>query len=476
MADLRVTSVTAEERTIPEAAVADFRSGLRGELLLPGDSSYEEARRVHNGLIDRRPALILRCTGAADVMDAVNFARTNGILVAVRGGGHNVAGSGVCDGGILIDLSAMRGVHVDPRARTARAQGGATFGDVIREAQALGLAIPGGGASTTGVGGATLGGGMGLLQRKYGLCCDSLKSATVVTADGRFLTASQEENADLFWGLRGGGGNFGVVTSLEYRLHPVGPTVMLASPMYPADRAGEVLRAWRDFAATAPDEITSVALINNVPDLSALPTEVRGKPAVTIAACYSGPPEEGERAVQPLRELGTPLADFTAPVPYMVTVTGADPAFPKGDLYYWKSLYLDGLTDEVIDILVSRGVDRPSVRSQVELWHMGGAIARVGGHDMAFGWRDVAFMLNVASVWDRPQDSERNIKWTRDLWGEMGRFSRGGLYVNFPGFGEEGEELVRSAYGVNYQRLVEVKRKYDPTNLFSVNMNIAPKG
>ena len=475
MADLPATANTGQETRIREEDLDKLVASLRGRMIRPGDDGYEEARKVHNGLIDKRPGLIVVCAGVADVIESVNFARTNDLLVAVRGGGHNVAGTGVCDGGILVDLSQMRGIRVDPERRLASAQGGATWGDITHETQAFGLATPGGGVSSTGVAGSTLGGGMGLLQRKYGLSCDNLESVDLVTADGRFLTASRTMNEDLFWAVRGGGGNFGVATSLEYRIHPIGPTVMIASPMYAAAKAGEALRAWRDFVSKAPDEVTSVALFSNVPSVPTLPEDIQGAPVLTIAACYAGPIEEAERVLQPLREFDVPVVDFTAPVPYMAIISGSDALFPKGDYYYWKSAFLDSLSDQIIDALVARGVDRPSPRSMVELWHLGGAISRVGSAETAFGNRDAPFMLNISSIWGNPGDSDRNVEWTRELWAYMRRFSRAGLYLNFAGFGEEGDDLVRAAYGMpNYERLVALKNKYDPTNLFRTNRNIKP--
>ncbi len=475
MTQLRAIAITAEEIALDETLVTDFKSRLQGQLLCPGDPGYDEARQVWNGMIDKRPALIARCIGTADIIDAINFARTHRLLVAVRGGGHNVAGNAVCDGGLVIDLSLMRGVHVDPKARTARVQGGATWGDVDRETQVFALATPGGQVSTTGVAGFTLGGGMGNMRRKYGLSIDNLLSVDIVTADGQILTASPTENPDLFWGVRGGGGNFGVVTSFEFRLHPVGPMVMLGAPMYPEEQAGEILRSWREFMAAAPDELSSMAAIWAVPPAPHLPPEIHGKPVVLLAGVYAGPVEEGERVVQPLRELGTPLADLSGPMPYTVLQRAFDPFFPKGELlYYVKSLNLDHFSDEAIEVLLSHAAQRPSPLTLVLIWHQGGAISRVGAEETAFGRRDAPFMLSIDSAWTDPRDTEKNISWSRALWSAMRPFSTGGLYLNFPGLGEEKEVLVRAAYGPNYDRLVALKNKYDPTNLFRMNQNIAP--
>ena len=475
MADLRVTSITGAEGAIAEEAVEEFKSSLRGELLAAGDDGYEDARGLFNAIIDKRPALIARCSGTADVIDAVNFARNNDLLVAVRGGGHGVAGNASCDGGIMIDLSQMKGVQVDPKARTARAQGGATWGDLDRETQAFGLAAPGGVVSTTGIAGLTLGGGMGWLRRKYGLSIDNLLSVDIVTADGKLLTASSKENEDLFWGVRGGGGNFGVVTSFEFRLHPVGPIVMLAGPMYPAEGAGDVLRSWRDFMATAPDEITSNAIFMTIPEGPMFPEETHGKRVIVLAAVYAGPADEGEKAMQPLREFGTPVIDLSHQAPYTMVQGMFDPFFPKGELFhYWKSLDLNSYSDEVIDAIVDHAAGYPSTVGLVDTWYMGGAVSRVGADETAFGDRSSQFLLVLNTSWADPQDSDRNIAWTRELWADMKRFSSGSLYLNFPGQGEEGEDLVRSAYGANYQRLVALKNKYDPTNLFRLNQNIRP--
>jgi FAD/FMN-containing dehydrogenase len=463
---------------VDQDAVQGFTAGLRGEAVRPGDAAYEDARRVWNEMIDRHPGLIVRCSGAADVIDAVNFAREHDLRLAVRGGGHNVAGTAVCDGGLVIDLSGMRGVRVDPAARTARAEGGATWGDLDRETQVFGLAAPGGVVSTTGIAGLTLGGGLGWLRRLHGLSCDNLVSVDIVTADGQLRTASESENAGLFWAIRGGGGNFGVVTSFEFRLHPVGPIVTLGAVVYaaePAEDAVRVLQGWRAFAAEAPDEISAEALLWTVPAGHDFPPEAVGRRAVVVAAVSTAPLEEAERSLQPLRELGTPLADLSGPIPYAVLQTAFDGLFEKGQLQcYWKSLYLDGLGDDVIAMLVERGVDRPSPNTLVAIWQLGGAMSRVPADANAFGRRDAPFLLSIDSTWADPADDDRNIAWTRSLWSDMHRFSGGGVYLNFPGLGEEREDLVRAAYGDNYARLVALKTEYDPTNLFRLNQNIVP--
>jgi FAD/FMN-containing dehydrogenase len=470
------TTMDANSTTRDPAALDALRTTFRGPLLQPGDTGYEETRQVWNGLIDRRPALIARCTGAADVIDAVNFARDNGIVVSVRGGGHNVAGAAVCDDGMMIDLSLMRGVRVDPKTRTARAQGGVTWGDLDRETQLFGLATPGGVVSTTGIAGLTLGGGLGWLRSKYGLSCDNLVSVDIVTADGQLRTASAEENPDLFWAVRGGGGNFGIVTSFEYRLHPVGPTVMFCSTMYPLAEANRVLRGWREFMATAPDEVSSLANIWSVPDLEAFPAQLRNQPVSIISALYAGDADEGERVMQPLRELATPLLDLSGQIPFTTAQTVFDPFFPKGQRYYYfKSTSLNNLNDEVVNAIIAIGHDRPLPSLLMAIWHYSGAMCRVGEQESAFTGRNTPFLLSIDSIWDDPLDSERIIAWSREQIAAMQPYSSGGMYVNFPGFGEGGEAQVRSAYGANYERLVEVKTKYDPNNLFQINQNIKPR-
>jgi len=399
-------------------------------------------------------ALIARCTGVADVVAAVNFARENNLPVAVRGGGHSVAGHSTCDGGLVIDLSPLWLVRVDPQARTARVGGGAIWGDLDREAQLFGLATPGGVVSTTGVAGLTLGGGYGWLRRKYGLSCDNLLSVDIVTADGQLRTASERKNADLLWGLKGGGGNFGVVTSFEFRLHPVGPEVMYAATIYPAERAGQVLRAWRDYVSTASNEITSDATLWTVPPYPMFPAELHSRPIILVEGVYAGPIADGERLMQPLRELDQALLDMSGPVPYTAVNSALDALFPSGEVHcYWKSLYLNDLDDEAINSIVAWGVDRPSPRSLVPIRHLGGAMSRVGPEETAFGDRSAQFLFSIDSTWEEPGQAEENIAWTRNFWTDMQRFSTGATYFNFPGLLEEGEALLRTTFGANYERL-----------------------
>jgi FAD/FMN-containing dehydrogenase len=460
------------EGVLDEATIEEFRGRLCGQLLTPDDPNYDEARAVRNGLIDRHPALIARCAGTADVVECVNFARERGLLFSVRGGAHNVAGNAVNEGGLVIDLSEMRGVWVDPQARVAHVQGGATWGDLDRETQLFGLATPGGVVSTTGIAGLTLHGGMGHLRCKYGLSLDNLLAVDVVTADGRVRHASADEEADLFWAARGAGSNFGVVTGFTFQLHPVGPTVMLCAPMYALDDGPAVLRQWRDYIATTPDEFTPLAVFWSVPE--GFPPEFVGRPIVILAGVYAGPVEEGERVAQPLRELAAPLLDLSGPMPFAAIQSAFDPFFPKGVLQYWKSTYVDALSDELLDGLCDLAAKRPSPRTTMDVWPQTGAVARVRTEETAFGPRP-PFMIAFESTWTDPADNEANIAWAREAWASMQRFASHGIYLNFPGFGEEKEALVRAAYGPNYDRLVALKTKYDPDNLFRMNLNIVPR-
>lgn len=460
---------------IADAAVTEFQTRLRGGLIRPDDIGYAEARQVWNGMIDRRPAFIARCSGPADVIHAVNFARANNLLVSVRGGGHNAAGNAVCDGGIVIDLSGMKGVLVDPKRRTARVQGGVTWGELDHETQVFGLATPGGVVSTTGVAGLTLGGGLGWLRRRHGLSCDNLLSVDVVTADGSFLTANATENADLFWAVRGGGGNFGVATMFEFRLHPVGPIVMASVTMYPAERGRDGLRYFRDFMATAPEELSAAAFFWSVPPAPALPAAAHNRHVIVLAGVYCGAADEGERVTRPLREFATPVADLSGKVPFVTHQSGFDALFPKAvQRYYMKSVYLRDLGNAAIDAVVAHAVAQPDPNALPILWHLGGAMNRVPADATAFGLRDAPFMLEITSSWTNPQESDRHIAWTRRFCADMEPYATGKLYVNMPGFGEEEARFAPAAYGANHERLVTLKNKYDPKNLFRMNQNIRP--
>jgi hypothetical protein len=455
MAELRVVTLAGADSALDEAVVERFASRLRGELLRPGEVEYEEARQLWNGVIDRRPALIARCAAVEDVIEAANFARENDLLVAVRGGGHNVAGTASADGGLVVDLSAMKDIEVDPERRTVRAGAGVTIGELDEETQKHGMATPMGVVSQTGIAGLTLNGGMGHLRRKYGLSSDNLVSADVVTADGRLLTASEDENADLFWAIRGGGGNFGVITSFEYRLYPVGPEVMLAFVLYPGDRAKEVLRFAEEYMSKAPDEVSPLAVLGRVPRVEDFPEEWHGEQYVAVLAMHAGSVEEGEEALRPLRELGAPIADLSGPMPYTEGQKILDEDYPDGWRYYWKSVNVDGLGDGAIEALMEHAEAAPSDHSTIDLWFQGGAMGRVRASESAFGDRSAPILLGIEANWEEdPEDDEANIAWARGCYSDLRRFSDGGVYLNFPGFLEEGQGLIRDAYGENYERLV----------------------
>ena len=474
MEPLKAATSNGTETALEEASLQALAGRLRGDLIHAGHDGYEEARLVWNGLIDKRPCLIARCIGTGDVVDAINFARENDLLVAVRGGGHNVAGSAVCDAGLVIDCSLMKGIHIDPETRTAHVQPGADWGDLDKETQLHGLVTPGGQVSVTGVAGLTLGGGMGYLRRKWGLSCDNLLSVEIVTADGQVLTASEEENEDLFWAVRGGGGNFGVVTSFTFRLHPLGPEIYGVLTIYPFEEAASVLRNWRDFALQAPDEVTCDAYIWGMPPLPEVPAEMHWAPVVILAGMYAGPAEDGERLLQPVREMGTPMGDMSARQPYVAMQSDLDALFADGQLYYWKSLFADRLSDEVIDEVVASAAEKPSPQCLFALRSLGGAMGRVPEDATAYGNRKALFNISIDNTWQDPARTDEMIGWTRATWATLRERTGGGVYINFAGFGEENDTLTRAAYGRNYERLRKVKAQYDPENLFRVNQNIKP--
>ena len=476
MLNVQFAAMDGGNIVLSNETIQEFRTAMRGEVLTQESNQYDEVRMIWNGKYhDKHPALIARCTGVADVITAVNFASENSLLVAVRGGGHNVGGTASCDGGIMIDLSLMKGVYVDPQAKIARVQGGATWADVDRETQVFGLATAGGVVSTTGVAGLTLGGGIGYLRRKYGLTIDNLLSVELVTADGKVRTASETENSDLFWGIRGGGGNFGIVTSFEFRLHEVGPMVTMCAPWYPAEEADELLPKWRDFMKTAPEEFSCSAAIWTVPPVPDFPEEYHMKRFIVFAGIHCGPVEEGLRVIQPLREMSKPMVDLSGPVSWVAAQQAFDPFFPKGQrLYYFKSRLLKELDDDTLKAVAARAIHPPSPFILVVLWQYGGAMQRVDNSATAFMGRDAACLLSVDCVWDNPAESDTVIAYARKFLAEMEPYSPGGLYINFAGFGEEGEKLVKDAYGSHYERLVALKNKYDPTNLFRLNQNIKP--
>jgi FAD/FMN-containing dehydrogenase len=447
-----------------DAAIRDLRASLRGPLLQPADPGYDTARKIDNAMIDRRPALIARCAGVADVLGAVRFARKHGVLVSVRAGGHNVAGNAVCDGGLVIDVSPMKGIRVDPGGRTAQAQAGVTWGELDAEAQAFGLATTGGVISTTGIAGLTLGGGVGWLNGRFGLACDNLISADVVTADGQFLRASEQENAELFWGLRGGGGNFGIVTSFEYRLHPLGPMVLSGPVFHPAARAREVLRFYREFSAGEPDELTTYAGLLTGPD---------GTPLVGLVPCYAGPPEQGEKLVERLRKFGPPAVDMIGPMPYVAVQRMFNDAFPPGRYSYWKSSLAPEITDQLIDAVAEHMARVPSPHSAVMLEHYHGAYSRPAPSATAYRHRRPTYDVVIIANWTDPADNARNIAWARELFAAVQPHVSPAAYVNFLDQ-DDGADRIRAAYGENYDRLVALKRKYDPTNFFRMNQNVRP--
>jgi FAD binding domain/Berberine and berberine like len=445
-------------------AVERFVEGTRGEVLRPGATGFDAARRVWNGMIDRNPALIVRCADAADVIGAVNFARDHDLPLAVRGGGHSAAGNGVAEGGLVIDFSRMKGIRVDPSRRTVRAEPGLTWGEFDAVTQAFGLATTGGVVSTTGIAGLTLGGGIGWLMRTHGLSVDNLLSVDVVTADGQLRTASADEHPDLFWAVRGGGGNFGVGTSFKYRLHQVGPTILGGLLIWPRTMARDVLRLYRDFTRAAPENASAYAALGTSPE---------GVPIVVVIPFYHGAIAEGEKLLRPLRDFGPPVADLVQPMPYTAFQQILDPLNPPGNRIYWKSAVLRDIGDDVLDTIVERAAAAPSPLSAAILEFYGGAANRVGAGETAYPLRDAEYSLNAIASWTDPGHDGANVRWSRGLWEAMRPFSPGSVYVNFLGV-DESEDRVRAAYGPNYDRLAEIKAKYDPTNLFRLNPNIAP--
>jgi len=468
---LSLRTIDGAHTTLSDETVTAFRQSFVGPILFPGDPTYDAVRTVWNKMYDRKPAMIARCTGVADVIDAVNFARNNRLLFTVRGGGHHVAGFAMQDDALVIDLSLLKGIQVDPKNRIARAQPGVTLAELDRETQAFGLATPLGVVSETGIAGLTLGGGMGWLRRKYGLACDNLVGADVVTADGEFRHLSAEEHSDLFWGIRGGGGNFGIVTSFEYKLHPVGPIVMSVTTLYALAGAKPVLAAWRDFMQDAPDEITSVAFFWSIPSIEPIPSSMWGMPVVGVGAVYAGAADEGERVLQPLRQLATPVLDLSGQMPFCMVQKSFDPFFPKGGhLYYNKSTDLKSLDDEVLDALILRAHEKPTPASILVLWLYGGAMSRVPVNATLFRGRDVPILYSIDLAWDDPAESEKHIRWAREYIKALQPYSAGGLYTNFA----SDPEAATAAFGANYQRLVELKNKHDPYNFFRMNQNIKP--
>ena len=462
----------APDVTFDEAAFAELERSFRGQLIRPGDPTYDEHRRIWNGSIDRRPALMARCAGPADVREAIAFGRRSGLPVAVRGGGHSFPGLSVCDGGLVIDLGMMKGIRVDPDGRTARAQGGVLLGELDRETQAYGLAVPAGIVTHTGLSGLTLGGGIGWLMRKYGLTIDQLLAVDLITADGTFVKASETENPELFWGIRGGGGNFGVVTEFTFRLNPVGPTVLAGPIFWPMEESPNVLRYYRDWITDVPDELTTIVVHRRVPPLPIVPAELHGLPVVAVVCCYAGPVEEGERIIRPMKDFGSNILDLCVPKPFLTHQSMFDPTLPHGWWYYFRSCDVAELSDPVIDITAEHAQRMTSPVNAFPIFHLGGAIARVGEDDTAFNGRTSGhtFNLNAATVTQEGFDEER--EWARGLWSALEPYHTS-VYVNF--LMEEGQDRIRQAYGAaRYDRLRALKREYDPDNFFRLNQNIPP--
>ncbi len=457
---------------VDDRAVADLRARLEGQVVVPGDAGYEEHRRVWNGSIDRRPAVIARCAGVDDVRTALRFGREHDLTIAVRGGGHSFPGLSTCDGGLLVDLRPMAAVRVDPDARVAGAQAGVLLGELDERTQRHGLAVPAGIVSHTGLAGLTLGGGIGWIMRRFGLTVDSLLSADLVTADGEFVRAAEDENAELFWGLRGGGGNFGVVTDFRFRLHPVGPQVMAGVAFWPMADAVPVLRAYRDWIADCPDELMTLVVQRLAPPLPAVPADLVGRPVIAVAACYAGDVDEGERVLRPMRGFGSPVLDLFAAKPFVAHQQMFDPSFRHGCWYYVRSCDVAELEDDVVDVVVEHGRRISSPLSSIALWQMGGAVARVGEEESAFNGRGAGFTFNINGNTATADGFDEQRQWARDYWTALAPFHTG-VYVNF--LMEEGDQRVREAYGAaKYERLRALKRTYDPTNVFRLNQNISP--
>ncbi len=472
---ISIMSLDGGRTNVDDAALEQFRTTIRGDAQMPGDPGYSD-KPIYNAMHDYRPALIVRCSGTADVVDTVKFARQHRLLVAIRGGGHSVAGLSSCDGGLVIDLTRMRAVDFDPATGIARAQGGALWGDVDRETQPFGRIVPGGIISETGIGGLTLGGGEGWVRRKFGLTIDSLLSARVVCADGTVKTASATSEPDLFWALRGGGGNFGVVTSFEFQTRPLGPIVAFAGIFYRAADAATILPRWRDYCKNAPDEVSSLALAITMPAAPGLPEPIHNQACLVVGGVYAGSPEEGMKVLNPLRELGSPLADISQPMPFSAVQAAFDPFFPMGKYQsYWKAQYLADLPDDVIRIIAARANQRPSPLTLVVTFLMGGAINKVAAADTAFAERSAQWLSSIDGNWENPSENAANVAWVRESFNQIAPFSTGTTYTNFTGQADEAATaLTTKAYGGNMDRLRRIKAKYDPDNFFRRNPNIAP--
>jgi FAD/FMN-containing dehydrogenase len=470
---MRANTMDGRDLDLKHDALDGLKMRLRGPVFTPGGAGYEESRTVWNAMIDRKPAVVARCLGIGDVMACVQFARDHKLLLCIKGGGHNIAGLATADGALMLDMSLMRGVWVDPLRRVAHAQAGCLLGDVDRETQVHGLAAVLGFVSATGIAGLTLGGGFGYLTRRWGWTSDTVVGMDVVTADARLVRASIDENADLFWGLRGGGGNFGVVTGIDYALHPVGPEVVGGVVAWPASEAPRVLELYRTLAAEAPPELTLVALMRPAPPAPWLPKDMHGKPIVALLACYSGTPEEGEKAVASIKSFGHPIGDVLVRRPYAQMQSLLDATQPKGRRYYWKSEYLPRIEPALCAKVIEHAARIPSPHSAVVLFQIDGALNRLDGAHSAVGNRDARYVLNLAGSWEQAGDDQANIAWARTAWSDMRSFSTGGTYINFL-TEDEGPERTEAALGKGFTRLAEVKARWDPQNVFRTNRNITP--
>jgi len=474
---METSDSTTNTLPINSEAWAQFQANFGGSIIGKHDSQYSTERQLWNKMIDKKPGLIAQCTGVHDVIQAVNFARDNNLLTAVRGGGHNVAGNAMNDDGLVIDLSKMRTVMVDPQSKTAIVQGGANWGDVDRETQVFGLACAGGVVSDTGVGGLTLSGGLSWFRRKAGMSIDNIISAEMVLADGSFVHVSDMENQDLFWAIKGGGGNFGIVTSFEFELYELGPEVMMVACMYPREEAENVMRFWVDRTRDLPDEISSDCIHWSIPEHEAFPVELHGKKVTILAALYFGSAEEGQKVLQPFREVAEPLLDMSNIYPYSAVNKMFDPFLQKGTLYsYWKSLYVDDITEELQQLIIAKANDAPAPQSLISIRNLHGALSRVPENATAFGDRSARFLVSIDTMWVDPAQNEQNIQWTRNFFQELQTFSNGQVYFNFNSDMSGSEDLAKDSFGSNYQRLVDIKTKYDPTNFFRMNANIKPSG
>jgi hypothetical protein len=466
MAFLKAIEIDGKDIKIDEKDINEFRSNIRGKVLIEGEEGYEKARKIWNGIIDKKPAIIVQCKGVADVIRSVNYARIHQLRTSVRSGGHNVAGGALNDGGIVIDLSDMRSVHVDPINRVARVEGGVRLGDIDHETQIFGLATPTGLVTETGIAGLTLRGGFGHLTRRFGLTSDNLLSVDIVTATGELIKANSEENSDLFWAIRGGGMNLGIVVSFEFKLHNVGPEVLFIMKLFPAEKGKEALRFLRDYIKKAPEELGLIGFYGTMPDNQEIEAKVRGKRIFVFYGCYTGPKSKRNDILNNLKKFGEPLADYSGIMEFVKAQSALDEDYPDGIRYYWKSLYLNELTDEAIDLIHKWGTNRPSELSTIDIWFVGGAMKRIDSHETAFNKRDANYMLGIEANWTKATNDTTNIEWARNTWKNINQFSDGGLYFNFAGFEEDTKQLLKDSYGDNYKRLISIKKKYDPLNMF----------